>query len=149
MTDSLVDGTVAENNEDAKKAELLELCSKNAKIFANDQSENGQRLNLSILSIIDNIEITWPIYKRLKNVVARYDYDENTPGNGYRSFLNIFEKVLEAALELNENISAKSDSVLFRKCFYTKQVLLVFFNLIPKETITFNCNSVHFFLKIE
>lgn len=127
MTDSLVNGTAAGNIEDAKKDELLELCSKNAKIFANDQSENGQRLNLATLSIIDNIEIAWPIYNRLKTVVARYDYDENTPGNGYRTFLKIFESILESSIQLNQKIGSKSDSVLFRKGFYTKQVHFFFF----------------------
>lgn len=66
--------------------ELKELCSANSEYFAKDSSENGQRLYLSFLAIIDNIDLIWPKVLNIRKVAADYDFDEETPGNGYRSF---------------------------------------------------------------
>lgn len=121
MSETNLNGGIdVENTLIPKPTQLIELCENNAKIFQNDTTENGQRLYLSLLSIKDNILNNLPVYNRLENVVQRYDFDENTPGNGYRSFLNIYNVVIDNTIQLNKRISSKCGSVLFRKAFYTK-----------------------------
>lgn len=122
MTETSTNGGVIDEEKKiiTKPTQLMELCEKNAKVFQNDTTENGQRLYLSLLSIKDNILNILPVYSRIENVVHRYDFDENTPGNGYRSFLNIYNTVIDNTIQLNKRISSRCESVLFRKAFYTK-----------------------------
>lgn len=99
---------------------LKELCSANAEYFAKDSSENGQRLYLSLLSISDNIDLIWPKVLSIRQAAADYDFDAETPGNGYRSFLKVVDSALGYCIELNKKVSLRRDSVLFRKAVVTK-----------------------------
>lgn len=121
MTERSFNGELLEENKPlSKPTQLIELCENNAKIFENDTSENGQRLYLSLLSIRDNVINFSPICDRLESAVKRYDFDEKTPGNGYRSFVNIYKTILDNTILLNKKLNSKCESVLFRKAFYTK-----------------------------
>ncbi|KAK9686035.1 Hormone-sensitive lipase (HSL) N-terminus [Popillia japonica] len=101
---------------------LADLCTNNALHFKEDNSENGQRLYTAFLAINDNINKIWPIVLRLRTVVNNYDFDENTPANGYRSFLRIIDSAVQLGIELNKKVCLKRDSVLFRKTLFTKEV---------------------------
>lgn len=110
------------SNEIVEKPEeqLKKLCSTNAEYFAKDNSENGQRLYISFLAIKDNIEQIWPTLANIRRVAADYDFDENTPGNGYRSFVSVVDSAISHAIELNKKTLLRRDSVLFRKTTVTK-----------------------------
>ncbi|XP_022912727.2 hormone-sensitive lipase [Onthophagus taurus] len=100
---------------------LVELCKNNASYFVNDTTENGQRLYTSFLAIVDNIDEICPIVLNLKSVVSKYDFDEKTPANGYRSFLQLIDFAITYGIQLNKKICVKRDSVLFRKAYFTKE----------------------------
>lgn len=100
--------------------ELKEQCAINAGYFAKDNSENGQRLYLSFLAIIDNIDSIWPKVLSIRKVAPDYDFDEKTPGNGYRSFLSVVDSAFAYGIELNKKVSLRRDSVLFCKTIVTK-----------------------------
>lgn len=100
--------------------QLRQLCAKNAEYFAKDNSENGQRLYISFLAIRDNIEQIWPTLSNIRRVAPNYDFDEKTPGNGYRSFVAVVDSAVSHAIELNKKTLARRDSVLFRKTSVTK-----------------------------
>lgn len=99
---------------------LKELCTVNADYFARDSSENGQRLYICFLAIKDELDLLWPKMLLIQEQVHYYDFDENTPGNGYRSFLSVASLAINYAKELSANVEAKKDSVLFRKSTMTK-----------------------------
>lgn len=101
---------------------LKQLCNENAQSFSSDNTENGQRLYLAFLSIRDNIDDIWPAVLRLRSVMAEYDFDENTPANGYRSFQNVVDSAILHGIKLNREIKLKNGSVLFRKSTFAKYV---------------------------
>lgn len=113
---------------------LKDLAHNNSEFFVTDSSENGQRLYISFLAIMDGIELLWPKVKRIESRCAEFDFDEETPGNGYRSFLGIVNLAIEAAIQLNKKVILKRNKVLFRKSVVAKYIIhlamltLVFMN---------------------
>lgn len=118
------DENTASNEKQVDKLEpheeLNKLCWANAEYFSKDNSENGQRLYISFLSIKDTIDQIWPKVLNVQKVAPNYDYDPTVPGNGYRSFLSIMNAAVSLAVDLNRKVVAKRDSVLFRKAVITK-----------------------------
>lgn len=104
-----------------EKSEILKkLCTENAECFAKDSSENGQRLYISLLSIRDTVQQIWPSVTRIRQVAPKYDFDEQTAGNGFRSFVGVFDSAINYAIELNQKVAAKKDGLIFIKNFVAK-----------------------------
>lgn len=116
------DGLVinSSGNLDITYKALKDLSENNAKFFNKDTSENGQRMNLALLSIKDNIDSSWPVIEELRELAVHYDFDEHTPGNGYRTFIYIYNLAVKLAIQINRKVLLKRDGVLFRKAYYTK-----------------------------
>ncbi|XP_030747220.1 hormone-sensitive lipase isoform X2 [Sitophilus oryzae] len=101
---------------------LINLCSANADFFAKDSSENGQRLYISFLAIIDALNLLYPRVLDIEHRVSEFDLDENTPGNGYRSFLNVYKISIGYTIDLCQRIIWRKNSILFRKTVLTKEL---------------------------
>ncbi|XP_050315776.1 hormone-sensitive lipase isoform X2 [Anthonomus grandis grandis] len=128
MAGSVKQDSVNQINEDEEtsihsRAKLLkELCLSNSEFFAKDSSENGQRLYISFLAIIDALDNISPKINEVQKRVEEFDFDEKTPGNGYGSFVNVSNLALKYAIELNNKILWKRNSMLFRKQVLTKEI---------------------------
>lgn len=99
---------------------LKEFCSTNAEFFAKDSSENGQRLYISFLAIIDAVDMLLPRVLEVNKRVKEFDFDECTPGNGYRSYVNVVKLAVKYGIDLNQKVLYKRSSLLFRKNVLTK-----------------------------
>lgn len=55
------------------------------------QSEKYKELLDSLIELKDNIEKCKQNISTLENIAPKYDFDEKTPGNGIRSFIETFE----------------------------------------------------------
>ncbi|XP_018571617.1 hormone-sensitive lipase isoform X2 [Anoplophora glabripennis] len=105
-----------------KRNVLKELCTNNADYFSRDSSENGQRLYISFLAMNDAVDALWPKISNIEAHVSEFDFDEETPGNGYRSYLHVVNLAIDLAIDLNKKVLFRRDSVLFRKTTLTKDV---------------------------
>lgn len=99
---------------------LKDLCENNANYFAKDTTENGQRLYLSFMGIRENLDEVSQKMARIASEVHRFDFDEDTPGNGYRSFLSVANSAIDYGIALNKKICLKRASAFFRKTQLTK-----------------------------
>lgn len=97
---------------------LKEICSKNAEYFSKDNTENGQRLYISFLSMNEVVDQMWPKIVTIEERINEFDFDKDTPGNGYRSYLLVIKLAIELCINVNEKIFQKQSSVLFRKGYY-------------------------------
>lgn len=97
---------------------LKEICSKNAEYFSKDNTENGQRLYISFLSMNEVVDQMWPKIVAIEERINEFDFDKDTPGNGYRSYLLVIKLAIELSINVNEKIVQKQSSVLFRKGYY-------------------------------
>ncbi|XP_037087341.1 hormone-sensitive lipase-like [Pollicipes pollicipes] len=70
-----------------------------ALLFQDDVSEHGQRLAIGLTSLADHYEATATKADKVRRVCRDYDFSEAVPGNGYRSFVDMFDKMVNASHE--------------------------------------------------
>jgi hormone-sensitive lipase len=91
------------------------LCNNNREYFNKDKSENGIKFHLSSSKIAVLLEKYSPLVKEIQSFAGDYDFDENTPGNGYRSFLFIFNAAIKYTENACKYIVENRGKFLFRK----------------------------------
>ncbi|XP_075232649.1 hormone-sensitive lipase isoform X2 [Lycorma delicatula] len=94
---------------------LKNLCESNADYFKSDTSNIGKNLYSTSLSVINNIVSIKPLVDHFRNTCAAYDFDENTPGNGYRSYVMMVDAFVNYAVKINRQICVNRNSYFFRK----------------------------------
>lgn len=114
-------GEVNLDQQEYKIKTLKDLCLKNAEYFSKDNTENGQRMFISFSAMNDAVDQMWPKIVYIQGRVEEFDFDKDTPGNGYRSYLLVIKSAIELCISVNERLVQKRDSMLFRKgYFHTK-----------------------------
>ncbi|XP_013192288.2 hormone-sensitive lipase [Amyelois transitella] len=101
---------------------LKDSCQNNAKYFQPDDSENGQRLYQGFMTLIDHIDTVWPLVDHVRRVAPQYDFDEKSPGNGYRSFVSVVDSCVLHGLKLSRQVCTGRDALLFRKGYFVKEI---------------------------
>ncbi|XP_053692316.1 hormone-sensitive lipase isoform X2 [Sabethes cyaneus] len=101
---------------------LIELCKNNIKYFEEDETESGLRIHGAFVGLIDHIETAKPLVTEVQGFVHEYDYDESSPGNGFRSFLYVMDSCVKTTLKLARYVMENRGSLLFRKSVYVKEV---------------------------
>ncbi|XP_077302659.1 hormone-sensitive lipase isoform X2 [Arctopsyche grandis] len=101
---------------------LKDICHNNMEYFKVDDSENGQRLHGGFMSLMTNVDVVLPLVDHVRKVVHLYDFDEKTPGNGYRSFVSVVDSSILHGVKLGRQVCIARDSLIFRKWYYTKEV---------------------------
>lgn len=99
---------------------LVTLCTENGEAFRSDDSESGQRLSAAFFAMTDHINTLSPLVDEIRAVAPKYDFDENTPGNGYRSFVNIVDTFIIHGLKLAREVGSSKNNIFFRKAVYMK-----------------------------
>lgn len=103
---------------------LNDLCKNNAEYFRKDETENGQRLYSAVTGITDNLLIVKNLVVQILEFVHEYDFDEHTPGNGYRSFVDVVKSCINHTVKTSAYVMQNRSSILFRKSHYMKYVFL-------------------------
>ncbi|CAG0903634.1 unnamed protein product [Cyprideis torosa] len=102
--------------------QLYEHVQEQVEYFKNDSSHTGQKLYDGFLLILKELEEIDRKLPGLRQVSQEFDFDEETPGNGYRSFLLIVDKAMAHCLDLSQKIELKRTGRLFKKGFYSREV---------------------------
>lgn len=111
-------GAVNLDKQEYKINTLKIISTQNAEHFVKDTTENGQRLFISFSSMNEAVDQMWPKIIYIEGRVEEFDFDKDTPGNGYRSYLRVVKLAIELCITVNERVAQKKDSVLFRKGYY-------------------------------
>lgn len=116
-----------EKNDDDKKAErfivweaLKSIIFNNIDYYKSDDSTNGLKIHGALLGIIDCIDEARPLIVEVESICKIYDFDDVTPGNGYRTFIKIFDSGINHTLKIVKYVTESRSSLLFRKNTYTK-----------------------------
>lgn len=102
--------------------DLLVACQEQASFFKDDISERGQRLHAALVAWQDFIILSDDLVQQIEAFAYKYDFDEHTPGNGYRSFISVNNACIEYGLGICKNLLASRSTMFFRKKFYMKEV---------------------------
>lgn len=98
---------------------LDDICHTLIKVFEHDCSEDGQRFSSAFRNIIDHISIARDIIEKFMTFVHEYDFDENTPANGYRSMIKATQACIDHSIKVCKYI-AKRRGYLLRKHMHMK-----------------------------
>lgn len=99
---------------------LADICQNNVKYFECDDSETGQRFLCAFRGIIDHIAISQQFVGKIITFMHEYDFDENTPANGYRSFVKATHSCINHTVKISKYIAQNRSYLLFRKNMYMK-----------------------------
>lgn len=98
------------------------LCTTNMEHFDSYQDEGGMRIKGALLVVLDTLENLKSLYVEISKIAPLFDFDENTPGNGYRSFLILVDKCIMHTMLVCQEIHNQKDSMLFRKTYYMREI---------------------------
>nr|XP_034189565.1 hormone-sensitive lipase [Osmia lignaria]XP_034189566.1 hormone-sensitive lipase [Osmia lignaria] len=111
-----------ENIEPLQWGALRELCQANEEFFVSHQDENGVRIRGAVLAILEHLTQLQPLYKQLSKIAPMYDYDIQTPANGYRSFLILVDRCIAHSRLVCHQIYCQKDSMFFRKNYHMREI---------------------------
>ncbi|XP_071566155.1 hormone-sensitive lipase isoform X2 [Temnothorax nylanderi] len=101
---------------------LRDLCQANVEYFAPHQDKNGVRIRAALMAILDYLTQLQPLYREIARFAPHFDFDEETPGNGYRSFLSLVDRCIMYSGLVCRQMYNQKDSVFFRKSYYMKEI---------------------------
>lgn len=121
--DSSVIFQVGKSNEKYETVnELIKMCMSNIEYYTTDKSFAGSKMCSNFEKMKEYLEKSVPVIKEIEDFSPNYDFDEHTPGNGYRSFVYIFECALKYSIKICQYIFDNRSSLLFRKNLYLKEL---------------------------
>lgn len=101
---------------------IKDLCQNNIAFYENDETSKGQRLHGAFVGIIDHVNCLIPLVTKVQVFACECDLDENTPGNGYRSFLYVTDCAVKHGIKMCRYVMENRNSLLFRKGIYMKEI---------------------------
>lgn len=100
--------------------ELLELALDNLEFFRFFKAKNDQNFCQIFQSLIETVQKIVPVISIIEGFAVNYDFDEKTPGNGYRSFISVCQSAVRRVKKVCELIKQKRESVFFQRSSFKK-----------------------------
>lgn len=94
--------------------QLITLCRNNENYF------RGDSLQRSFLTLVEFLEKSGPVLKEIDSFASDYDFDEKTPGNGFRSFIHVFDSAVIYTEKICSDVKEKREKFFFRKLVFEK-----------------------------
>ncbi|CAI2356887.1 unnamed protein product [Caenorhabditis sp. 36 PRJEB53466] len=105
---------------------IVQLCSDNATHFKKLAQSGGNGYNErmpAVQTVLQSaIETLKGNIERLQEVAPKYDYDEKTPGNGYRSLICICDTTLMHVVALQKAVLEQRGYFVFRISHFCKEL---------------------------
>ncbi|EZA47677.1 hypothetical protein DMN91_012343 [Ooceraea biroi] len=111
-----------EDFEPLQWGSLREVCCASVEYFASHQDDNGVRIKAALLAILDHLDQLQPLYREIAKFAPDFDFDEDTPANGYRSFLSLVDKCILHSGQVCRQMFCHKNSMLFRKSHHVKKI---------------------------
>lgn len=99
---------------------LIRMSVSNAEFYQHDQSSVGVKLHAIFEKIVDFLEKSLPVIQQIEGFAGQYDFDQHTRGNGYRSFVYIFDSAAKHTEKICQYITENRGNLLFRKSSYMR-----------------------------
>jgi Hormone-sensitive lipase (HSL) N-terminus len=100
--------------------DLEEIAKDNLDYFHAVKAGSASKFCELFLKIIDTGSKARSRVDQIRELAPAYDVDKESPGNGYWSFVQVFDKAVEKALKLSKDIQAKRSSIFFRAKSFEK-----------------------------
>lgn len=95
---------------------LIDSCQKNIKYFERDKTTvAGERFTIAFRKIIKQLAIVRELVTEFYGFLHEYDFDENTPANGYRSIVKATHGMINHTIKVSKYIAENRGTLLFRR----------------------------------
>lgn len=88
-----------------------------------DKNSKFINLNSKLKDLRKNIESCNKKILEIEAFASDYDFDESSPGNGHRSFVDIFHSAVEKTSSICKQLITNRSKILFRAGYYTKYIV--------------------------
>lgn len=99
---------------------LKTLCKDNQKYFNKDKSAAGAQLSFDLMEISNNLDKLSDLVAQIEVFACEYDFDEKTPGNGYRNCILLFHCAVAYVENVLKDMTQKRDSFFFQKSCHVR-----------------------------
>ncbi|XP_014668106.1 PREDICTED: hormone-sensitive lipase-like [Priapulus caudatus] len=89
------------------------LALSNMEYYQDDMSSYKDRLYTAFSNMHDHLEKVEPYMEILQAIGAKYDFDATTPGNGYRSIVQVIDACVLKLLRISRDVCLNRESFLF------------------------------------
>lgn len=94
---------------------LKKLCTSNEKFFNKHKSTKGKQFEAIFAELSVNIDKVCSLAGQIEAFAREYDFDAETPGNGFRSFVAVSTSALEHTEKIVNVVEQKRENFLFNK----------------------------------
>lgn len=102
---------------------LVDICQNNVRYFESDTKITANQHFLDAFrKILQHIPIIRQYITEFNGFAHEYDFDDRTPGNGYRSIVKATHKYVKHTVKVSKLIAENRGSLLFRKKIFLKYV---------------------------
>lgn len=98
--------------------ELIQSIDNSVRYF--DKETKSQQLIVNLRRLEASVERCFKFIEEIDNFAHEYDFDKETIGNGYRSFVDIFDSAVQRALEVGKKLIVDREKFFFRAGGYSK-----------------------------
>uniref|UniRef100_A0AAF5D6L6 Alpha/beta hydrolase fold-3 domain-containing protein n=2 Tax=Strongyloides stercoralis TaxID=6248 RepID=A0AAF5D6L6_STRER len=118
----LEDQKVSVNRESVFKL-MKELCNKTIKEFdVQNQSPYNGRLVDVCQELFESSSLILSSLLQIVEIAPKFDYDESTPGNGFRSIVSIYDTAILHVISVLRTCLEHSKNLIFRMSYFTKEL---------------------------
>lgn len=110
----------SQQNPEWKNFETLSRSIDNNVEFLNNKQSKSEALHLNLLHLKNVYEKCCKFMSEVRKFAGEYDFDEHTPGNGFRSFLSIFDSAIRETSIVCDELIRRRAKLLFRADNYAK-----------------------------
>ncbi|XP_077985551.1 hormone-sensitive lipase-like [Glandiceps talaboti] len=124
-TENNTEQTATKNTTDSIAAEfktLRSLCIDNIEYFQRSKSQYKNRYFTAFCVIMQTADAMEPLMEGFQRIVHHFDFDEETPGNGYRSLLSVVRKCIKKIVENSKYIKDYRSGLMFRGGTYCTEI---------------------------
>lgn len=102
--------------------ELVQIALENLEFFKKAKARNKKFHEFCKIfeALIETVIKLQLLVKNIEDFAPDYDFDKLTPGNGYRSFIDVYDSAIKRTVKLCIRVEEKRESFFFRKTFYEK-----------------------------
>jgi Hormone-sensitive lipase (HSL) N-terminus len=100
---------------------LVQAIDNNIEHFDKNSKFNDLKSKLSDLR--RNVENCSKRIVEIESFASDYDFDESSPGNGHRSFVDIFHSAVEKTSQICKQLITNRSKILFRSGYYAKYIV--------------------------
>lgn len=100
----------------SSRKSLIDLIDNNVDFF----DKTNKTLKSNLLQLKNAFEKCSRTVEEIETFASEYDFDEKTPGNGYRSFLDITGSAVKKSAKVCSQLIRARESIFFRPDNYAK-----------------------------